>query len=93
MTTFNYKKFSITINEKQNFFEKKDKKVLYITQEELDKPFRRVYWASIIALDLCLSVDIQADDKDYLAQMTEHIFDILTLTAISYKNYDQESVA
>jgi len=44
MTTFNYKKFSVTINEKHNFFEKQEsKKVLYITQEELEKPFRRVY--------------------------------------------------
>ena len=91
MTTFTYKQFSVAINEKKNEFTNEDgKKVLYITQEELEKPFRRVYWASIIALDLCLSVDIQADDKDYLAQMTEHVFDILTLTLISYKNYDQE---
>ena len=91
MTTFNYKKFSVTINEKHNFFEKQEsKKVLYITQEELEKPFRRVYWASIIALEVCSSVGIEADDKDYLAQMTEHTFDVLTLTLISYKNYDQE---
>lgn len=87
MTTYTYKQFSVAINEKQNSFEKQEnKKVLYITQDELEKPFKRVYWASIIALEVCSSVGIKAEDKDYLAQMTEHVFDILTLTHISYKN-------
>ena len=87
MTTFTYKQFSVAINEKKNAFTNEDgKKVLYITQDELEKTFRRVYWASIIALEVCSSVGIKAEDKDYLAQMTEHTFDVLTLTLISYKN-------
>ena len=87
MTTFTYKQFSVAINEKKNEFTNEDgKKVLYITQDELEKPFRRVYWASIIALEICTSINIKAEDKDYLAQMTEHVFDMLTLTHISYKN-------
>lgn len=87
MTTFTYKQFSVAINEKKNAFTNEDgKKVLYITQDEIEKPFRRVYWASIIALEICTSINIKAEDKDYLAQMTEHVFDMLTLTHISYKN-------
>ena len=87
MTTFTYKQFSVAINENLNSFKKEDgKKVLYITPDELEKPFKRVYWASIIALEVCSSVGIKAEDKDYLAQMTEHTFDVLTLTFISYKN-------
>ena len=87
MTTFTYKQFSVAINEKKNEFTNEDgKKVLYITQDEIEKPFRRVYWASIIALEICTSINIKAEDKDYLAQMTEHVFDMLTLTHISYKN-------
>ena len=87
MTTFTYKQFSVAINEKKNEFTNEDgKKVLYITQDEIEKPFRRVYWASIIALEVCSSVGIKAEDKDYLAQMTEHAFDVLTLTLISYQN-------
>ena len=87
MTTFTYKQFSVAINEKKNEFTNEDgKKVLYITQDELEKPFKRVYWASIIALEICTSINIKAEDKDYLAQMTEHTFDVLTLTLISYEN-------
>lgn len=87
MTTYTYKKFSVAINDDHTYFKTEDsKKVLYITQEELEKTFRRVYWASIIALETILNMDINIDDKDYLAQMTEYTYDILTLTLISHKN-------
>lgn len=87
MTTYTYKKFSVAINDDHNCFKTEDgRKVLYITQEELEKTFRRVYWASIISLETIASMNIVPDDKDYLAQMTEHTYDILTLTLISHKN-------
>ena len=87
MRTYTYKMFSVVINSEHNLFKKEEEKpMLYITEDELQKPYKRVYWASILALESCASINIKTEDKDYLAQMTEHAFDVLTLTLISYQN-------